>query len=169
MRVLSHPKAKITEFGDKQASKIRVHTKYFFRCTWVTNLEAWAPQLECLGAQRAPQNFYSGDLLWGLGALAKMLGSPKGSLKFSLEHDLVLALLQLFDLLCFILYYFCESVILSCEFTLSKGKTFLETLRLQPQCHFTHTYAVCKLPLIQQVLLAQKMSPFISQMLATIF
>ena len=48
-------------------------TKYFFiRCTRATNLEAWAPQLECLGAQRAPQNFYSGDQLWGLGALAKI-------------------------------------------------------------------------------------------------
>ena len=63
MRVLSHPKAKITEFGDKQASKIRVHTKYFFHCTRVTNLEAWVPLLECLGAQRAPRNFYSGDQL----------------------------------------------------------------------------------------------------------
>ena len=63
MWVLSHPKAKITEFGDKQASKIRLHTKYFFRCNRVTNLEAWALQLECLGAQRAPQNFYSGDQL----------------------------------------------------------------------------------------------------------
>ena len=30
--------------------------------------------------------------------------------------------LQLFDLLRFILYYFCASWILSCEFTLSKGK-----------------------------------------------
>ena len=123
---------------------------------------------------------YSGDQLGGLGtpagmfgspkgALAEMHGSPKGSLKFSLEHNLVLALLQLFDLLSFILYYFCESTILSCEFTLSKGKNFVETLHLQPRCHFTHTYTVCKLPLIQQVSLAQKMLPFISQMLATIF
>ena len=54
------------------------------RPTW----ETWAPQLECLGARRAPQNFYLGDQLWGLGALTKMLGSPKGSLKFSLEHSL---------------------------------------------------------------------------------
>ena len=54
------------------------------RPTW----EAWAPQLECLGARRAPRNFYSGDQLWGLGDLNKMLGSPKGSLKFSLEHSL---------------------------------------------------------------------------------
>ena len=54
------------------------------RPTW----EAWAPQLECLGARRAPWNFYSGDQLWGLGALTKMLGSPKGSLWFSLEHSL---------------------------------------------------------------------------------
>ena len=50
--------------------------------------EASAPQLECLGAQRAPWNFYSGDQLWGLGALTKMLGSPKGSLKVSVEHSL---------------------------------------------------------------------------------
>ena len=54
------------------------------RPTW----EAWAPQLECLGARSAPWNFYSGDQLWGLGTLTKMLGSPKGSLKFSLEHSL---------------------------------------------------------------------------------
>ena len=54
--------------------------------TW----EAWAPQLECLGARRGPRKFYSGDQLWGLGALNKMLGSPKGSLKFSLEHSLAL-------------------------------------------------------------------------------
>ena len=54
------------------------------RPTW----EAWAPQLECLGARRAPWNFYSGNQLWGLGALTKMLGSPKGSLKFSLERSL---------------------------------------------------------------------------------
>ena len=42
MRVFVEPnlaKAKITEFGDQQASKIRVRTKYFLiRCTWVTNL-----------------------------------------------------------------------------------------------------------------------------------
>ena len=54
------------------------------RPTW----EAWAPQLECLGVRRAPRNFYSGDQLWGLAALTKMLASPKGSLKFSLEHSL---------------------------------------------------------------------------------
>ena len=85
---LSHPKAKITKFGDRQASKNSVRTKYFFvRCTWATNLEPWAPQLECLGAQRVPQKFSSGNQIWGLGALAKMLGSPKGSLKFSLEHS----------------------------------------------------------------------------------
>ena len=29
-------------------------------------------------------------------------------------------------------------------------------LRLQPWCHFTHTYTVCKLPLIQQVSLGTK-------------
>ena len=84
---LLHPKAKITKFGDKQASRIGVCTKYVFvRCTWMTNLEA--PQLECLGARRSSQNFYLSDQLWGLGALAKMLGSPKGYLKFSLQHNL---------------------------------------------------------------------------------
>ena len=72
---LSHPKAKITKFGDKQASKVRVRTKYFFiRCTQAANLEAWAPQLEWLGTRRAPQNFYLGDQLWGLGTLVKILG-----------------------------------------------------------------------------------------------
>ena len=86
---LSHPKAKITKFGDKQASKVRVRTKYFFiRSTQVANLEAREPQLEWLGTQRAPQNFYLGNQLWGLGTLVKMLGSPKGSLKFFLEHSL---------------------------------------------------------------------------------
>ena len=40
---LLHPKAKITEFGDQQASKISVRTKYFVRCTRATNLEPWAP------------------------------------------------------------------------------------------------------------------------------
>ena len=66
-----------------------VRTKYFFiiRCTWTTNLGAWAPQQEYLGA-RNPRNVYWGDQLWGLGTLAKMLGSPRGSLKFSLEHSL---------------------------------------------------------------------------------
>ena len=66
-----------------------VRTKYFFiiRCTWTTNLEAWAPQQEYLGV-RNPRNFYLGDQLWGLGTLAKMLGSLRGSLKFSLEHSL---------------------------------------------------------------------------------
>ena len=42
-----------------------------------TNLEAWAPQLKCLGDQRAPWKFYAGthlDLL-GLGTPAKMLGA----------------------------------------------------------------------------------------------
>ena len=46
---------------------------------------------------------------------------------------IILAFLRLFNLLCFILHHFCESVILSCEFTLSKGKNFEETLRLQPR------------------------------------
>ena len=36
----------------------------------------------------APRNFDLGDHLLGLGAQAKTLGSPKGSLKFSLEHSL---------------------------------------------------------------------------------
>ena len=55
------------------------------RPTW----EAWAPELEWLGAWRTPWNFYLGDQLWGLGTLTKRLGSPKGSLKFTLEHSLV--------------------------------------------------------------------------------
>ena len=89
-RFLSHRKPKTTEFGDQQDSKMSVRTKYFFiiRCTWTTNLEAWASQQEYLGV-RNPHNFYSGDQLWGLGTLAKMLRSLKGSLKFSLEHSLV--------------------------------------------------------------------------------
>ena len=55
---LSNPKAKITGFGDHQASQIRVRTKCFLiRCTRATNLR-------------------------GLGTPAGMLGSPKGSPKF---------------------------------------------------------------------------------------
>ena len=52
---LSNQKAKITEFGDQQASKICVRKKYLvIRCTRATNLR-------------------------GLGTWAGMLGSPKGS------------------------------------------------------------------------------------------
>ena len=40
---LSHPKAKITKFGDKQASKIRVRTKYFFIPSDVLGRPAWRP------------------------------------------------------------------------------------------------------------------------------
>ena len=55
---LLNPKAEITKFGDQQASKIYVRTKYFLiRCTRATNLR-------------------------GLGTPAGMLGSPMGSLKF---------------------------------------------------------------------------------------
>ena len=55
---LSNPKAKITKFGDQQASKIRMRTKYFLiRCTWATNLR-------------------------GLGTPVGMLGSPKGCPEF---------------------------------------------------------------------------------------
>ena len=51
-------KLKLLSFGDQQASKISVRTKNLFvRCTRATNVEPWAPQVECLGAQRAPQNF----------------------------------------------------------------------------------------------------------------
>ena len=46
---------------------------------------------KCFGAQRAPRNFNLGDHLLGLGTQTKMPGSPKGSLKFSLEHSLVLS------------------------------------------------------------------------------
>ena len=45
-------------------------------------------QLKCLGAQRASRNFYLGDHLLGLGTQAQTPGSPKGSLKFSLEQSL---------------------------------------------------------------------------------
>jgi len=46
----------------------------------------------------------------------------------------ILTFLPLFDLLCFILYYFCASCILSCEFTLSKGRK-----KLQGNVEFTTT------------------------------
>ena len=80
---LSNPKAKIADFGDQQASKIRVHKKKFHQMysgnqlerpghpgwnAWepeglreifirATNFEVWAPKLKCLGARRAPWNF----------------------------------------------------------------------------------------------------------------
>ena len=43
-----------------------------------------------MGALWAPRNFDLGDHLLGLGTQAKTLGSPKGSLKFSLEHSLAI-------------------------------------------------------------------------------
>ena len=55
---LSNPKAKITEFGDQQASKICVHTKYFLiRSTWATNLRGLGTPAGMLGSRRAPWNF----------------------------------------------------------------------------------------------------------------
>ena len=45
----------------------------------------------------------------------------------------ILDFLWLFDLLRVLLHYFCESIILSCQFTLSKEKNFVETLHLVPQ------------------------------------
>ena len=48
------------------------------------------------------------------------------------QTDLSSLFYYLSTLFIFIFYYFCESIILSCEFTLSKGKKFKETLRLQP-------------------------------------
>ena len=44
-------------------------------------------QLKCLVARRAPRNFNLGDHLLGLGTQVKTPGSPKGSLKLSLEHS----------------------------------------------------------------------------------
>ena len=41
-----------------------------------------------MGALWAPRNFDLGNHLLGLGTQAKTLGSPKGSLKFSLEHSI---------------------------------------------------------------------------------
>ena len=53
MRVFVEPnlaKAKITEFGDQQASKIRVRTKYFLiRCTRATNLRGLGTPAGMLG------------------------------------------------------------------------------------------------------------------------
>ena len=47
---LSNPKVKITEFGDQQASKILVRTKYFLiRCTWATNLRGLGTPAGMLG------------------------------------------------------------------------------------------------------------------------
>ena len=43
------------------------------RPTWSPGHPRWNVWKAC----RAPQNFYSGDQLWGLGALTKMLGSLK--------------------------------------------------------------------------------------------
>ena len=52
MRVFVEPKikVKITEFGDQQASKILVRTKYFLiRCTRVTNLRGLGTPAGMLG------------------------------------------------------------------------------------------------------------------------
>ena len=47
---LSNPKVKITEFGDQQAGKILVRTKYFLiRCTRVTNLRGLCTLAGMLG------------------------------------------------------------------------------------------------------------------------
>ena len=76
---------------------------------WRPTWEAWATQLECLGVRSAPRNFYSDDQLWGLAPLTKILGSPKGSLKFSLEHSLGLEFTS-FSVFC---------VLQSCQFFFS--------------------------------------------------
>ena len=60
-------------------------------------------------------------------------------------HHTELSLL-LSDMLCFILYNFYESIILSCEFLLSEGKNLKETLRFQPRRYVSislhlHLYA----------------------------
>ena len=53
---LSNPKAKITKFGDHQASKIRVRTKYFLERPGHPSWHAWEPK-------GLPEIFYSGDQL----------------------------------------------------------------------------------------------------------
>ena len=86
---MSNPKAKITEFDDELASKIRVRTKYFFiRCTRTTNLRSLGTQAGMLGSLKGSPKFSFGRPICGLGTLTKMLGSPKGCMKFSLEHSL---------------------------------------------------------------------------------
>ena len=52
---------------------------------------------------------------------------------FHQTENNILDFLWLFDLLRILLYYFCESIILSCQFKLSKEKNFVETLHLVPK------------------------------------
>ena len=90
--ILLNPKVKITRFGDQQASKIRVRTKYFLiRCTRATNLRGLGTPAGMLGSPKGSPKFYTGDQLWGLGALTKMIGSPKGPWNFPYSTALYLA------------------------------------------------------------------------------
>ena len=74
-------------------------------------------------------------------------------------HHTELSLL-LSDMLCFILYNFYESIILSCEFSLSEGKNLKETLRFQPRRYVSislHLHClICKLPFIGEFRWRQK-------------
>ena len=65
-------------------------------------------------------------------------------------------------------HYFYESTILSCEFTLSKGKKWRNVaFTTMAICiYFTSFTLVCKLSFIQRILPETNMSPLISQMLA---
>ena len=69
------------------------------------------------------------ELCWMLFLL--VCKSPTLPLTF---HETEISFLRLFNLLHFILYYFCESWILSCEFTPLKGKkNFEDMLCIKPQ------------------------------------
>ena len=83
---------------------------------------------------------------------------------------IILAFFTTFQFALFHFILFLWSVILSCEFMLSKGKNFEETLRLQPRRYITillhlHSYEI-KLPFFWQILLEIKILPLIFQMLA---
>ena len=73
----------------------------------------------------------------------------------------ILDFLWLFDLRRVLLYYFCKSIILSCQFKLSKEKNFVETLHLVPQRYVSILlHFICKLLLIWQIWLEIKIWPF---------
>ena len=71
------------------------------------------------------------ELCWKLFLL--VCKSPTLSLTFH-KTEISWLFLRLFNLLCFILYYFCERWILSCEFTPLKGKkNFEDMLCIKPR------------------------------------
>ena len=86
---------------------------------WLYKIFQHFKSVECIECQKNKQ-----EVEWFQMALKVVFISMQISYPFGYfpSNWNILGFLQLFDLLCFILYYFCESWILSWEFTLSKRK-----------------------------------------------